>query len=99
MLARAVIEASAKDRGVTSGNLFNKIDKLVEKGHVRKMMADAAHEVRMAGNDMAHGDFATEAITEEDADEILGFMEDFLREMFELPTRVQRRKDRRAGAK
>lgn len=96
MLARAVIEASAKDKGVTKGTLFSKIDELVAQGHVRKMMAEAAHEVRMAGNDMAHGDFATEAITEEDADEILGFMEDFLREMFEIPTRVKRRKERRA---
>lgn len=97
LLARSVIEASAKDKGVTSGSLYEKIDKLAEGQHIRAMLAEAAHEVRLAGNDMAHGDFATAEITEEDADELLGLMEDFLREMFELPTRVQRRKDRRTA--
>ena len=91
-----MIEASAKDKGVTSGSLYDKIDKLAEGQHIRAMLADAAHEVRMAGNDMAHGDFATAEITKEDAEELLELMEDFLREMFELPTRVQRRKDKRS---
>lgn len=97
LLARAVIEASAKEKGVTTGSLYEKIDKLAEQMHVRSMLADAAHEVRLAGNDMAHGDFATAEIPEEDAEELLGFMEDFLRELFELPTRVQRRKNRRSA--
>lgn len=68
----------------------------VEGGHVRQLLADAAHEVRDAGNDMAHGDFATAQITEVDSEEILGLMEDFLAEMFALETRVARRKAKRA---
>lgn len=95
LLARAVIEASAKDKGVTTGNLNTKIDKLAEQGAIRSLLAEAAHEVRLAGNDMAHGDFATSEITKDDADELLGFMEDFLREMFEIPTRIDRRKAKR----
>lgn len=98
LLARAVIEASAKDKDITTGSLRDKIDKLSDAGHIRPLLADAAHEVRYAGNDMAHGDFATAEITDEDADELLGLMEDFLREMYEIPTRVQRRKDRRTNA-
>lgn len=97
LLARAVIEASAKEKGVTDGTLFQKIDKLAEGQHIRQKLAEAAHEVRLAGNGMAHGDFATEEITEVDAEELLSLMEDFLTEMFELDTRVQRRKDRRMG--
>jgi hypothetical protein len=98
LLARSVIEASAKAKGITTGSLYEKIDKLAASGHIRSMLADAAHEIRLAGNDMAHGDFATSAITREDAQELLEFMEDFLRETFELPTRVARRRDRRASA-
>lgn len=95
LLARSVIEASAKEKGVTKGNLASKIDELAKQGHVRGLIADAAHEIRHVGNDMAHGDFATTPISQNDAQETLDFMEDFLRELFELPTRVARRRERR----
>lgn len=97
LLARAVIEASAKEKGISKGTLADKIDKLAEQGHVRQLLADAAHEVRHIGNDMAHGDFAVADITSDDAQDALDFMEDFLRELFELPTRVAKRRAKRTG--
>jgi hypothetical protein len=36
LLARSVVEASAKDRGVTTGGLLAKIDKLFELGLIGK---------------------------------------------------------------
>ena len=57
LLARAAIEATAKDRGVTKGSLAQKIDQLHEGGHIRTYLRDGAYEVRYTGNDMAHGDF------------------------------------------
>lgn len=57
LLARAVIEATAKDKGVTDGSLSQKIDRLHECGYIRTYLRDGAHEVRYTGNDMAHGDF------------------------------------------
>src|SRR5258708_37733778 len=57
LLARAVIEATAKDKDVTDGSLSKKIDQLHERGHIRAYLKDGAHEVRYTGNDMAHGDF------------------------------------------
>lgn len=97
LLARSVIEASAKESGVTKGSLAAKIDKLAEEGHVRKLIASAAHEIRHVGNEMAHGDFATADITSIDAQDTLDFMEDFLRELFEIPTRVAKRRAKREG--
>lgn len=98
LMARSVLEASAKIKGVTAGNLFAKIDKLAEQQHIRTLIAEAAHEVRLAGNDMAHGDFATADIAKDDAEELLEFMEDFLKELFETPTRIARRKQKREAA-
>ena len=95
LLARSVIEASAKEMGVIKGVLAAKIDKLAEEGHVRSLIADAAHEIRHVGNDMAHGDFAVDDIDSEDSQETLDFMEDFLRELLELPTRVAKRRAKR----
>lgn len=97
LMARSVIEASAKDKEITSGSLLQKIDKLAEEGHIRHMLATAAHEIRLTGNDMAHGDFATAKIDENEADELLGLMEDFLRELYELPTRVAARRAKRTA--
>lgn len=94
LMARAVIEASAKEMGITTDKLIQKIEKLAEREHIRKLVAEAAHELRLAGNDMAHGDFATAEITAADSEELLELMEDFLKELFELPTRVERRRER-----
>ena len=96
LLARSVIEASAKEKNVKKGNLAEKIDRLAEEGHVRLLISEVAHEIRLLGNDMAHGDFATTEITSMDAQETLDFMEDFLRELFELPTRVAKRRAQRS---
>jgi|SRR5665647_860242 len=46
MLARAVIEATAKDKGITKGTLFDKIEKMHEHGLVSELVRDQAHEVR-----------------------------------------------------
>lgn len=95
LLSRAVIEAGAKDKGIGSGNLYDKIAKLSEQGYIRPLIADAAHEVRLLGNDMAHGDFATTSISAEDAGEVLDLLDVFIAEMFELPGKIARRKTKR----
>jgi hypothetical protein len=70
LLVRSVIEATAKDRKVTTGSLVQKINKLHEEEHIRKGTKDMAHALRILGNDMAHGDI-DEIPTHEDADDAL----------------------------
>lgn len=94
LLTRAVIEATAKDKGITSGRLVDKIDKMAEQGLIRQGIAVAAHEVRYLGNDMAHGDFATE-VAEVDAEDALTIMADVLREVFQSPAQIERMRSRR----
>ena len=65
-LARAVVEATAKAKGVTSGTLVRKIDKLAEERLIRLAVADQAHEIRHLGNDVAHGDLA-DLVSKEDS--------------------------------
>ena len=55
MLARAVIEATAKDQGIAKGTLHDKIEAMATNGLIRTMIKDAAHGVRELGNEMAHG--------------------------------------------
>ncbi|WP_231156973.1 DUF4145 domain-containing protein [Streptomyces sp. CNZ748] len=94
-LARAVVEATAKDRGITTGTLEKKIDKLFEQQLIREYVKDAAHEVRFGGNEVAHGDLVAEPMDNATATEVLGLMDEILDEVFQSPARVRRRKEQR----
>jgi Domain of unknown function (DUF4145) len=98
MLARAVIEATAKAKQITKGNLFDKIEKMHEQGLLSELVRDQAHEVRYLGNDMAHGDFV-EPVSTEEADEILELMAEVLHAVFEMPAQLLRRKEARLAKK
>lgn len=97
-LARAVIEASAKDKGITKGQLHAKIEALENSGHIRAHIRDAAHEVRHLGNEVAHGDFV-DPIEAEEAEEALALMGEVLQEVFQSPARVARVKAAREAKK
>lgn len=88
-LARSVIEAAAKDLGVTKGNLVAKIDEMQRQGLIRAVVADCAHEVRYLGNEVAHGDFAA-AMAAEEAEEALGLMCEVLNDAYQQRARVAR---------
>jgi len=91
LLARAVIEATAKTKGIATGRLINKIDAMYDARLIRKHIRDGAHEVRHLGNDMAHGDFV-DAVTTEDGEFVLTLMGEVLDEVFQSPARVERRR-------
>lgn len=97
LMARTVVEATAKEKGVTSGNLFVKIDAMQKADLIRKSTAEAAHEIRHLGNDMAHGDIS-DLPDADDAAEVLALMDEVLNEVFQGPARTQRIKDKRNGA-
>lgn len=98
LMARAVVEATAKDKGVATGTLAAKIDELHAQGHVRELIKDTAHEIRFLGNNMAHGDFVVE-VTEDEAVDVLFFMDELLDEVYQAPARVQSRRAARQAAK
>lgn len=94
LMARTVVEATAKAKAITNGNLASKINALRDKGFIRPAIAEQAHEVRFMGNDMAHGDIdeAPDAI---DSEEILALMGEVLSEVFQGPARLERIRNRR----
>jgi hypothetical protein len=89
LLARGVVEATAKDKGITTGSVFSKIDRMHEERLIRPDVRDGAHEVRAFGNDMAHGDFI-QHVTPEEADVVLALMDEVLVEVYQSPARVAR---------
>lgn len=84
MLARAVIEATAKDKGHDTGTLFNKIEAMATAGLIRAMIKDAAHGVRELGNEMAHGDFV-HPISGEESHLVISLMGEILNDVYQSP--------------
>ncbi len=54
VFSRKSIEAICVDQGVDGANLRDKIDALADKGIIPPLLRDAAHSVRLIGNDGAH---------------------------------------------
>lgn len=99
LLARGVLEATAKDKCITTGSLLMKIDRMYDERLIRPDIRDGAHEVRAFGNDMAHGDFI-QHVTAEEANVVLALMDEVLVEVYQSPANVARaraaREDREA---
>ena len=51
-------------------------------------MKEAAHEIRFAGNEAAHGDITAELLTTDDASEIVSLMDEILERVYQEPARV-----------
>ncbi|MFJ6170565.1 DUF4145 domain-containing protein [Curtobacterium sp. NPDC092190] len=96
LMARTTVEATAKDKGILKGSLFEKIDRLRDDAHIRSNIAEAAHQIRHLGNDMAHGDL-DDAPDKEDVTDVLTLMDALLREVYETSAITSRIINRRQG--
>jgi hypothetical protein len=98
LMARTVVEATAKANGILTGTLAAKIDAMRDKQLIRPAIAEQAHEVRFAGNDMAHGDIEA-AVDATDSEELLALMAEVLSEAFQGPARLERIRQKRQAWK
>jgi hypothetical protein len=89
-MARATLEATAKDKGITSGTIPFKIEQLAANGHISEAMKEAAHEIRFAGNEAAHGDILGELISVQEATEIVELLDAILERVYQEPAKVAR---------
>lgn len=87
-LARAVVEATAKDKGIIKGPLVAKIDEMHKQDLIRDITRQLAHEIREGGNEIAHGDLADEPMPLEDAEAIVALMDEILEEVYQGPARM-----------
>jgi len=88
LLARAVIEATAKNENITRGNLRDKIDELENQNLIRPHIKEVAHSIRLLGNDMAHGDFVV-PVTAEESTLVIELMGEILNEVYQSPAKLQ----------
>lgn len=101
-LARAALEATAKERGYTTGSLQQKIDAMTKDGLLRKNINDAADQLRQAGNHVLHADEAANEVdsaTEDDADSALWLLDQVLQEVYQSTARLAKIKQSAETAK
>ena len=98
LLARSVIEATAKENGITGGTLAQKINEMRTRDLIREHVKKAADEVRYLGNDMAHGDFV-DPVDADDSELVLVLMRQVLREVFQERAQVVRAAAKRLAKK
>jgi hypothetical protein len=91
VMARRALEAICVDKGETSGILADRLDALKSKGILQPTLADWAKEVRLIGNVGAHFD-PIQTVTMEDAKQLLSFLRELLKYLYELPAELARRK-------
>jgi Domain of unknown function (DUF4145) len=89
LLARSVLEATAKDKGITAGVLKNKIEEMANQNLIRPDIKAVADGIRDYGNEMAHGDF-TDPVAGADSALIIQLMGEILEEVYQGPARLAR---------
>jgi len=92
VMARRTLEAIASDKGETTGTLAQRLDRLSEKGALHPTLAEWATEVRVIGNLGAHFD-PVNAVSRTDAEQLLAFLRELIKFLYELPAELQRRRN------
>jgi hypothetical protein len=97
IMARAAIQRAVRVMGAESAGLKAEINDLAQRRVLTQSLQEWAHEVRIAGDDAAHPEDLG-AITQDEAEESLRFMEEFLKHGIAVPAAREARKRARQQA-
>jgi hypothetical protein len=90
-MSRRTLEAITVEMGETKGSLAERLKNLSEKGVLHPSLSEWAKEVRLIGNKGAHFDPINEVSTD-DAKQLLTFIKELLKFLYELPAELNRRR-------
>lgn len=90
-MARRTLEAITVNQGETKGVLADRLKALATRNLLQPSLADWAKEVRLIGNSGAHYDLI-EQVTPEDAKDIINFIRELVRYLYELPADLDKRR-------
>ena len=90
MLAGSAVDAMLKEKELTEGSVYDRIDKAVEQNILTRDMADWAHEVRLGSNRPRHSDDKDPHVSSEDAKRSIDFAKTLGHVLFVLPMLVKR---------
>src|SRR3989344_9222348 len=97
-MARRALQICYIEKGAPDNKLQDQIDWLLNQQIITKELKEWAHEVRLTGNDAAHPPkdvLKDEAVSSEDADDILTLLEKFIDVLYIAPALAEERRQRR----
>jgi len=93
-MSRRTVEAVTSDRETHKKNdLKGGLEALAEKEKLQPALQEWAQEVRLIGNRGAHYN-PLEQVSEEDARDLVNFIRELLKHIYELPAQLKRRRER-----
>ena len=99
VMCRRALQGSVIEKGAKEDKLVDQIDELYGQQIITKDIKDWAHEIRLTGNIGAHPDKdGLEDVTEEDAKELIDFMEEYLNYVYIMPSKVERKRAKKEKA-
>jgi hypothetical protein len=88
-MGRRAIQGACIDKQAPDRKLEEQIDWLAENEVITQQMKQVAHQLRMGGNAGAHpGKDGLNDVSERDAGDLLTFLDDFMRYVYEIPGRL-----------
>jgi hypothetical protein len=94
VMSRRTLEAITVEKGEAKGSLAERLKNLSEKGILHPSLTEWAKEIRLIGNKGAHFDPIYE-VSNEDAKQLITFIRELLKYLYELPAELDRRRGSR----
>ena len=93
VMARRTLEAVTEQKGEPKGPLVKRLKNLVSSQRIDPSLESWSREIRLVGNAGAHFD-PINNVSKEDADDIISFIRQILRFLYEIPAEVARVRSR-----
>lgn len=93
MLTGSAVDAMLKEKGLTKGSVYDRINNAVAEGLLTEAMGEWAHSVRLAANNPRHADLNSPHATLDQADASIEFAQALGQFLFVLPAKVRRGKE------
>jgi hypothetical protein len=91
-MARRCLEAITVDQGENAGTLKNRLERLATRNVLHPSLVEWSNELRLVGNVGAHFDPISD-VSQEDARQLLNFLRELLKYLYELPAALTRRRN------
>ena len=93
VMSRRTLEAIIDDNHIPKGNLYKRINELVDLRRLGKEVEEWSHEVRLVGNRGAHYQ-SIEEVSKKDASALISFIQYLFKSLYELKYELNRRRSK-----
>lgn len=90
VMLRSALEAITVHFGEVTGVLAKRLENLRDKNILQPVLFDWSKEVRLLGNQSTH---TTNIVSKEDAKQLLDFIRELFKYLFEMPAELQRKRN------